>query len=424
MKLTGGWGALLFMVVWLSAVAADSPGLQVQDTGGEPGQRKVIVTSPGVFRAAVWQASGGGIMEFYDLAADPEAKVNLAGSDRGLFEIGWHGAARKDPDPSQGDYKSGEQGSYGCRDWPSMGHQTLHAEGDLEVVEQSAARVRVRAKSVFTFWNHFVDKNMPVEATYTFYPSGRIVIQVRVRKMEREFKWSGEYGPHLFVPGHDQKPEADLGFVWSTPRQEKFDTAPRQAEELVLATSEKVETSLMLTIPEEEQVLFDRHMRHNGRSIGWDRVGYGSGGVVMEPGYDNTWACMIEVGTPGSTLAPRMKTAAEALPHALQYRRPAKLSGADVVTDDPGDLNRDGFNESEGCSVLRGPGPLGFTYEKGEGSGWAPAFKVLRWTGPAPEKVSVDGRDIPCVSALVDGRLVLQLLGTVEGEKAKVLVGR
>jgi hypothetical protein len=395
----------------------------VQDTGGEPSQRKVIVTSPGVYRAEVWQASGGGMMKFYDLAADPEAQVNLAGPDRGLFEIGWHGATKKDPDPSQGDYKSGEQGSYGCRDWPSMGHQTLKAEGDLDVVEQSPARVRVRARSVFTFWNHFVDKNMPVEAVYTFYPSGRIAIQVRVRKLEREFKWSGEYGPHLFLPGHNQKPEADLGFVWSTPRQEKFDAAPRQVEELVLATSEKVKTSLLLTIPEEEQTLFDRHMRHNGRSIGWDRVGYGSGGVLMEPGYDNTWACLIEMGTPGSALAPEMKTAAEALPRALQYRKPAKLSGVELVTDDPGDLNKDGFNESEGCFVLRGPGPLEVTYEKGEGAGLAPAFKALGWTGQAPEQVPVNGKQVPCVSAVVDGTLLLQVLGTVEGEKAKLAVG-
>jgi hypothetical protein len=410
---------------------AGAPGLEVQDTGGEPSQRKVIVTSPGVYRAEVWQASGGGIMKFYDLAADPEATINLAGSDRGLFEIGWHGAAKKDPDPSQGDYGSADNGSYGCRDWPSMGHQTLKAEGDLDVVEQSAARVRVRAKSVFTFWNHFVDRNMPVEAVYTFYPSGRIAIQVRVRKAEREFKWSGEYGPHLFLPGHDQKPEADLGFVWSTPRHEKFDAAPRQAEELVLATSEKVKTSLMLTIPEEEPTLFDRHMRHNGRSIGWDRVGYGSAGVVMEPGYDNTWACMIEMGarvrlagTSGSALAPEMKTAAEALPHALQYRKPAKLSGVELVTDDPGDLNKDGFNESEGCFVLRGAGPLEVTYEKGEGSGWAPAFKVLGWRSAAPVTVSVDGNEIPCVSAVVDGNLVLQVLGTLEGDRAKVAIGR
>jgi hypothetical protein len=130
------------------------------------------------------------------------------------------------------------------------------------------------------------------------------------------------------------------------------------------------------------------------------------------------------MGTPGSALAPEMKTAAEALPRALQYRKPAKLSGVELVTDDPGDLNKDGFNESEGCFVLRGAGPLEFSYEKGEGAGLAPAFKVLGWTGPALATVSVDGKQVPCVSAVVDGNLILQVLGSVAGERAKVAVGR
>ena len=74
--------------------------------------------------------------------------------------------------------------------------------------------------------------------------------------------------------------------------------------------------------------------------------------------------------------------------------------------------------------MLRGPGPLEVTYEKGEGSGWAPAFKVLGWRSAAPEKVAVDGKEIPCVSAVVDGTLLLQVLGKVEGERAKVVVDR
>ena len=31
--------------------------------------RKILITSPGVFAAEVWQDSGGGINRFYDLAA-------------------------------------------------------------------------------------------------------------------------------------------------------------------------------------------------------------------------------------------------------------------------------------------------------------------------------------------------------------------
>src|SRR5262245_64880004 len=66
-------------------------GLEVTETG-KPPARKVAVVSPGVYKAVVWQESGGGIMELYDLVQDPEAKWNLAGWDRGRIEVGWHGA--------------------------------------------------------------------------------------------------------------------------------------------------------------------------------------------------------------------------------------------------------------------------------------------------------------------------------------------
>ncbi|HUT35785.1 MAG TPA: hypothetical protein VNE39_20025 [Planctomycetota bacterium] len=403
------------LALW--AEAALAAGLEVAEAGAAP-DLKVTVTSPGRYRAAVWQASGGGIMEFYDLASDPEAKLNLAGWDRGLFEIGWHGASRPDPDPALGDYGKAPSGSYGCRDWPSIGHKELKAQGELEVVERSPARVRIRAKSLFTFWSRFVDRNMPVTATYTFYPAGQIAIQVRVQKAEREFKWSGEYGPHLFLPAPKDKPEANPRYVFSTPKVPRIkDSSFSPSEELVLATSEKVKAAFLLTIPAEEHALFDRHMRHDGRSVGWDRCGYGSGGVMMKPGYDSTWACMVQV-------LPQINAPKDALPYAMQYRTPAKVTGAELVRDDPGDLNRDGFNESEGCHVLKGPGPLSFGYERGAGAGFAPAFRVLGWKGEAPKAARVNGKEVQVAASVVGGTLVLQVLGAVEGQAVTIEIGK
>src|SRR5262245_3641524 len=94
------------------------------------------------------------------------------------------------------------------------------------------------------------------------------------------------------------------------------------------------------------------------------------------------------------------------------------LRGANVVKDDAGDLNKDGFNESEGCHVLEGAGPLRFTYERGSGSGFAPAFKVIGWKGKAPKTVKVDGKEVPAAAAVVEGKLLLQVLGRVEKDKA------
>jgi hypothetical protein len=399
---------------------------------------KIAVTSPGVYRAVVCQHSGGGIMEFYDLAADPEAKVNLAKdtAGRGLFEIGWHGAEFKSPPAKEDcclkhvlDAKAGkakEGNCYdGCRDWPSVAHKELKAEGAIDVIRQSPACVRVRARSWFTWWSKYTDKDLPVEAVYTFYPSGRIVVQVHVRRTgDSPMHWSNEYGPHLMLPGHDRLPDDDLGFTWNTPKQQRLDAAPRQPEELMLAVSEKVKTRLMLTIPPEEERLFDRHMRHNGRSIGWDRCGWGSGGIVMEPGYDSTWACAIQMGTSGSRVAPELRTPAEALPLATEYRHPPRLTaeGAALVTDDPGDLNKDGFNESEGCYVLRGPGPVELVCETGAVL-HQPAFKIIGPKRPAPEKVTVGGDEAAFVAGAANGETVVQVLATVKGG-AKIVIGK
>jgi len=424
--------------------------LQVEDTGGEPGGRKIIIISPGVFKAEVWQASGGGIMGFYNLAVDPEAKVNLADRSRGLFEIGWHGAGFKGPDKEDccskhilnkkrfvKDKKTGEMvrdGCYdGCGDWPSTGHAELARKqkdpkvmGTLEIIEKSPARVRVRAGDVpFIWWSKYVHK-LEATGTYTFYPTGKIVIAVRVHNTgERPFHWSGEFGPHLMVPGDNKRPDRDRGFTWSTPTQDIFKGG--KSEELILAASDKVKTAFLLTIPVEGNKVFDRWMHHNGRGIGWDRAGYGSGGLVMQPGYDETFAFTIQMATPGSKTVPDFRTAKDALPYAMTYRAPGKVKGAPMtfgapgkvtapsvpITDDPGDLNKDGFNESEGCYVLKNPKEDWFVFFS-EHVVSAPVFKIVGWKDAVPVSVRVGKKKVPFVAGLVKDGLIVQIFDTID----------
>ncbi len=436
-------GITTLLAAFAQIVPAGAAGLEISESGDAPG-KKIAIVSPGLYKAVIWQASGGGINEFYNLASDADAKQNLAWSSHGLFEVGWHGNTFKGPDREDccnkhienkkrmvKDAKTGEMVrdicNDGTADWPSMGHKDLKVSGELAIIEQSPARVRVRAQAPFVWWSKLIHK-LEATAIYTFYPSGRIVVQMRVQNPgERPFHWSSEYGPHIAVVGWNKKPDDknqafDPGFVWSTPKQDIFKSGS-PAEELVLARSDATRTSLMISIPVEASELFPRTMQHNGRGIGWDRAGYGSSGIVMEKGYDSAWACVIQMGAENSALAPELKTAKDALPCSMQYRAPAKISGAELVTGDPGDFNKDGFNESEGCHVLKGPGPLSFTYERGAGGGFAPAFKVTGWKGTAPRKIKVDGKDVPAVSAVVDGNLILQITGTLEGEKAKIEIG-
>ena len=186
--------ALAMLVLALQSAGA----LEVSESGDAP-DRKITLTSPGVYRAVLWQSSGGGIMEFYDLVADPQAKLNLAGWDRGLFEVGWHGQNFKGPDSADCcrkhllDGKKDATCYDGCRDWPSIGHKELKVQGSLEVIEQSAARVRVRAESYFTWWSKYADREMPLTAIYTFYPTGRIAVQMRIRRRRQAV--SLEQGP-------------------------------------------------------------------------------------------------------------------------------------------------------------------------------------------------------------------------------------
>jgi hypothetical protein len=216
--------AMLILAILLPAAPAAgqqpvppsaTPGLEISRSDKAP-DSKIAVIVPGVYKAVVWQASGGGIMEFYDLAADPAGKINLAGWDRGLFEVGWHGGRFKGEGKDcclehilAGKKDAGDACYDGCRDWPSMGHKALKVEGSLDVIENSPARVRIRAQSLFTWWSKFADRDMPVTALYTFYPSGRIAIQVRVQKLAgRPFLWSREYGPHLFVAAPRKRPSS------------------------------------------------------------------------------------------------------------------------------------------------------------------------------------------------------------------------
>jgi hypothetical protein len=204
------------------------------------------------------------------------------------------------------------------------------------------------------------------------------------------------------------------------------DSYAQPAEELVLAASDKVKTTFMLTIPAEADKLFDCHMRHDGRSVGWDRSGYGSKSIVMQPGYDSTWACLIQMGTTGSQLVPELRTPKDALSHAMQYRKPpaVEVKGGELVTNDLGDFNADGFNESEGCMVLRGKGPVELTYRKGQTAGFAPAFKIIGWQGMAPTRIKADGKEVPVIAHVAAGQLLVVVQGVLEGPAVRLEIGK
>ena len=76
--------AFLGWIACCGQVLAD--GLEVTEVGKSP-SRRLTVNAPGAYKAVIYQETGGGISEFYDLVADPEAKRNLAGRGRGDFLV-------------------------------------------------------------------------------------------------------------------------------------------------------------------------------------------------------------------------------------------------------------------------------------------------------------------------------------------------
>ncbi|HLF92719.1 MAG TPA: hypothetical protein VJB14_04610 [Planctomycetota bacterium] len=107
--------------------------------------------------------------------------------------------------------------------------------------------------------------------------------------------------------------------------------------------------------------------------------------------------------------------------HAQDYRSPGRLTAAKgaVDTTDEGDRDADGFNEGEGCSVLKAAAEgVDFTIHGKAVPRVNPAFKIKGWTGPAPAEVAIGGAKASVVTSLHDGTLLVQLFAIVRDDVA------
>jgi len=101
---------------------------------------------------------------------------------------------------------------------------------------------------------------------------------------------------------------------------------------------------------------------------------------------------------------------------AEDYHKPDTLTvtqGA-VVTNDAGDFDSDGFNEVEGCYVLRAtPRGVEFTLHGAKTPRESPVFKVKDWAGTAPATVTLGTETLTpgegFVAAIEAGQLIVQV---------------
>ena len=111
---------------------------------------------------------------------------------------------------------------------------------------------------------------------------------------------------------------------------------------------------------------------------------------------------------------------AAAAPYVQDYQKPARVSvgTGSLLTDESGDLNRDGYNESEGCFVVKAEaGKARLSLKTAGRTVFQPTFKIVAWDRGEPATVNINGRAAgrhANVSVLKDREtLLVQLLTTV-----------
>lgn len=108
-----------------------------------------------------------------------------------------------------------------------------------------------------------------------------------------------------------------------------------------------------------------------------------------------------------------------AAPYANDYRSPDRLgvSQGALDTTDEGDADHDGFNEAEGCYVLKSADGVECTLHGANAPRLYPAFKVKGWWGAAPTSLKLGNMTMAAGkeynALLVDGVLLLQILRVV-----------
>jgi hypothetical protein len=123
-----------------------------------------------------------------------------------------------------------------------------------------------------------------------------------------------------------------------------------------------------------------------------------------------------------------VNSAEAAVPHAEDYRSPDRLAVAKGTVDasDEGDRDADGYNEEEGCYVLRAAAEgVALTMHGKATPRVNPAFKIKGWPGKVPASITMQGKAVTpgkgMSASLREGTLVLQVLATVN-EDASFLI--
>jgi hypothetical protein len=371
--------------------------------------KTILATAPGKFETTFTLRKGFG-STWFDLKHDPEKKRDLApvADENGFFWI------------KNGMPEGAEQGS----SWYANPSQSM------ELLEANPVRMRVRFKGPHMRYG-YIDpkaawKGFDFELTWTLYASGHccgdyvLVTEnpIKLHHFLAIVKTTGHWGQRGKGEGANEiHPASECG-----------DGAK---------PGSKGNASWVLQYSNGPTYFTDVLMVFQKRKFG---------GTYWNEGYQdndyrtglNIMGAFEENALPaGRTplrvmfrIAEDMNTVEDAALYANDYRTPDALDvkKGEIDKTDPGDDDKDGFNEAEGCYVLKSAADgVAFTIHGSKVPRMNQAFKVKGWTGEAPKAITVAGKSLNAGkelnAAVQDGTLLLQLLQPVK-EDAQIAIGK
>jgi len=390
-------GALFGLALALAATAPIAAEKAAEITAKMEGDSLIRIVSPGLFETDVTKREGF-VGSFYDLKHDPGKKFDVGPvhDENGIL---WTKTGC--PKNQDGSWQEGSWFTAPCE--------------KLELLESGPARVRITISGPYCRDGRTAPKErwpeLRFEQTFTMYPTGSTYID------------------YCLVT---EKPLPLKGFLLIIKSNGSWSKSGKGAGKGEVHSAsdagEKIEygkTSCLALQWSDGPTHFQDFLMivHKGKFPGtyWDE-GYLD--HDYRTGLKNLVGPDLPAGRKHISLLFRfdhdINSPQAAMRFAGDYRSPDKLAvkAGQPVTDDEGDIDTDGYNETEGCYVLKAaPGGVEFTLHGSKTPRIEPAFKVKSWKGRRPKTVTLGGSKLAAgtdfVADVKDNTLVIQVQKTV-----------
>jgi len=370
-------------------------------TATQVNQKTIRVVVPGRFETDFTLRKGFG-HTWFDLKHDPKKAHDLApvANENGFFWV------KNAPGPT----RPGGGSSWYCN--PSK---------DMTLLEASPVRARIRLRGVhMRYGQPGRAREWPelgFELTWTIYPTGHVYGDyalinekpVTFHHFLAIVKSTGHWGPSGKGVGKNEiHPATEAG--------DNVKPTGRKPSAWVLQHADGPThfTDILMVLQDTRGTGAYWHMGYKDRD-------YRTGLNIMRT-FPNGTSPAGGMHIPVMfRIADDMNGAATAALYANAYRTPGKLTvtKGTAVTDDPGDFDGDGYNEAEGCYVLKAaPDGVAFTLYGAEVPRMTPTFKIKAWKGGVPEGIAFDAQYLApgrhFNASVKDDVLLLQLLEDVK----------